>query len=401
MIRNLTFKQLSKKWTCFEDKILELISKEELKVYKKLSKEKQLDQIKKKKLSFPQDVYPKDNCPLEWWYFTGHLEAESKKEKKNKLNEQKDKVKREFGFEFCIFKFNTLAIRITALPLNYFKKGNMFVNHFAISDKTNKKFNYKEGESKDNKYDEKSINIELDQSSIHYDEKNKTFHISANSEFGKIKLKLTPTKIVKHFDNGYIEMYKKPSHRTYYISSTRLNTEGTLSLNNENFQVKGESWFDHQKLNLVHNSPLQGWDWFSVMFDDNTELMLFTLRNKRGLTHQHMGGSYIKKDGKKINIKPKDIKVRVLSTWISPKTRIKYPAAWQLISKKLKLDITIRPEFNQQEIYDLKKTPITYWEGACKVTGTKNNKQVTGKSYVELVGYDQRLITKIIQKNLA
>ena len=31
---------------------------------------------------------------------------------------------------------------------------------------------------------------------------------------------------------------------------------------------------------------------------------------------------------------------------------------------------------------------IVYWEGACKLTGTKNGNGIGGRAYVELVGYD-------------
>jgi len=44
-------------------------------------------------------------------------------------------------------------------------------------------------------------------------------------------------------------------------------------------------------------------------------------------------------------------------------------------------------------------TPLAYWEGACDVQGSKGKKKITGLSYVELVGYDQRFWTKFLQKS--
>jgi hypothetical protein len=32
---------------------------------------------------------------------------------------------------------------------------------------------------------------------------------------------------------------------------------------------------------------------------------------------------------------------------------------------------------------------IIYWEGACEVAGTVANEKISGKAYVELVGYDR------------
>ena len=63
------------------DAILDWIENEEVKVYKKISSKgnNSLDPIKQKKLNFPDALYPLENVPLEWWYFTGHLEDKSKK----------------------------------------------------------------------------------------------------------------------------------------------------------------------------------------------------------------------------------------------------------------------------------------------------------------------------------
>jgi len=38
-----------------------------------------------------------------------------------------------------------------------------------------------------------------------------------------------------------------------------------------------------------------------------------------------------------------------------------------------------------------------YWEGACEVDGIKGSKIISGKSYVELMGYDNRIISELIR----
>ena len=89
--------------------------------------------------------------------------------------------------------------------------------------------------------------------------------------------------------------------------------------------------------------------------------------------------------------------IEVISNWISPNTNISYPSGWKLNVPKLKLNLNITPDVEDQEIKRMFTTPINYWEGACSVIGSKNGKKIKGQSYVELVGYDQRLSTKILQ----
>jgi predicted secreted hydrolase len=44
-----------------------------------------------------------------------------------------------------------------------------------------------------------------------------------------------------------------------------------------------------------------------------------------------------------------------------------------------------------QELYNLRSISTSYWEGSVNVSGTVKGKPVTGKGYVELVGYTQPL----------
>ena len=372
------------------DAFIDWTEKEEIKFYNKLiakSKTK-LDSIKERKLNFPQALYPVENVPLEWWYFTGHLEDKTKKKK--------------LGFEYCIFKFNPLALRFGIFPLSFLRKKPFLTFHCAITDKNNKSFTIFQDSGmvhhQDINYGELNLGIESSNLKLNLNKKTNSFSIGSKSNDINLDLKLTPLKkMVKHYGNGYTVMYSHPEHRTYYLTFSRLKTIGKVKLKGKDYSVSGLSWFDHQKLNLPHGSSLRGWDWFSIMLNDKTELMFFVLRNKQGLVHKFMGGTYIDKNSKTINLSPQDVEIEVISNWISPNTNISYPSGWKLNVPKLKLNLNITPDVEDQEIKRMFTTPINYWEGACSVIGSKNGKKIKGQSYVELVGYDQRLSTKILQ----
>ena len=366
----------------FTDNVLEGLEKSEVKCSQKiLSWEKnkvKLDPINKKDLPFPKSIYPLEKSPVEWWYFTGHLDG-----------------KKSLGFEFCFFKFHPQAFRFGHLPFNLFRKKPFLLLHFAVTDKKTGKFNsYQDsGLVHPQHFSTDKLDLLLNESSLSF---NKSFKIKTKNELAELELNLKPLKkIVKHFDHGYTVMYSPPEHRTYYLTFPRLKTSGKIKLNGKWFKVTGTSWFDHQKTNVPKRSKLKGWDWFSIILNDQTELMFFMLRTKKGLNHTHMGGSYIKKDSKVVNLAPEDAIIKPISRWISKKTKIEYPSGWELKIPKLGLSLVITPTIKNQEMLDF--AAITYWEGACDVVGKKKGKKIKGQSYVELVGYDQRLKTRFLQ----
>jgi len=360
---------------------LDSMEKEEVKFDEYILKEThaaKLDPVRKKKLEYPSVFYPVKNVPLEWWYFTGHLQSGKKR----------------FGFEFCFFKFHPQGLRIGPLPASIFRKEPYLVFHGTITDKENKNFTVYQDSGiidKENiSYD--SVDISLGRTRLRLS-KNK-FIIDAEW----ISLELIPIKkMIKHFEEGYAVMYKYPEHRTYYVTFPRLKVKGKILSNGKENNVTGQAWFDHQKTNMPHKTSLKGWDWFSVMLEDNTELMFFTLRNKKGMDHKFMGGSFIDKNSKKIDLKQNEVFIKHIKFWKSPKTGIIYPSGWIMEIPKLGIKLEIIPCMENQEVDAIKTTPTSYWEGACDVSGTKNGKKIKGQSYVELVGYDNRFVANLIR----
>ena len=53
------------------------------------------------------------------------------------------------------------------------------------------------------------------------------------------------------------------------------------------------------------------------------------------------------------------------------------------------LDLRVVPVIEDQELDTRGTTMIVYWEGACQVSGFSNGNNISGKAYVELVGYDR------------
>jgi len=372
--------------------LLDKLEDKELKIYYNYLKKSniKLDKLEYKKITSNKILNPVKKMPVEWWYFTGHL---------------KDENNNDYGFEYCFFKFHPQSLRIGPLPLSLIKKKPFLVLHFAITDiKNNKYYTFQEsGLIHKNKinYNELSLNLNKSQLILENKIKNKfpRFKIKNKNKKTSINLDLKPIKkLIKHYKTGYLKMYNKPIHKTYYLSFPRIKTKGTIIINNKELKVSGESWFDHQKLNMPHKSPVLGWDWFSIMLDNKTEIMFFTLRDKKGLNHKHMGGTLIKENSKTIDLKQEDVKIINTKTWTSEKTKITYPSEWIFKINKLNLELKIIPTISNQEFNGKITTQIIYWEGSCNVINNKTQKNI-GKAYIELAGYDKRLITKIMKIN--
>ena len=75
------------------------------------------------------------------------------------------------------------------------------------------------------------------------------------------------------------------------------------------------------------------------------------------------------------------------ATWKSPNTGARYPAAWKIAVAPAGLDIAVEPVLPDQELVTEQSTGVIYWEGACRVRGTRAGQPVTGRAYAELTGY--------------
>ncbi|MCA9520907.1 MAG: carotenoid 1,2-hydratase, partial [Myxococcales bacterium] len=194
------------------------------------------------------------------------------------------------------------------------------------------------------------------------------------------KLELEAKKpVVLQYGNG--AMLLGASDPFYYYSYTRMSVSGTLIVDGVEKSVSGTAWMDHQWGALGQN--FDGWDWYSVRLDDNTELMLFRVRGDQHIA----GGTYIHADGSYDEIPPGGFSVDVTGKWHSPHTDSTYPLGWVIKVPQYDLEVTVTPQISDQEFYVSSFGSPKYWEGLCTVVGTRGGQGVSGHAYVELTGY--------------
>jgi predicted secreted hydrolase len=189
---------------------------------------------------------------------------------------------------------------------------------------------------------------------------------------------------VLHNGNGLIPYGL--SGTSYYYSRTRMSIEGTVMDHDQPVQVTGLAWTDHQWGNFL--LPGGGsWDWYSIQLDNNTEMMLYFIRDASGKVTPY--ADYVDPNGESTVLPPTSVNVTILDKWQSPTTGITYPGAW-LVSvddPQLNASLILRPLLQNQELVVTQSTGNVYWEGAVGIEGQSNGQAVSGQGYVELAGY--------------
>ncbi|MGI8787389.1 MAG: lipocalin family protein [Pyrinomonadaceae bacterium] len=330
-------------------------------------------------VSLPRDLAAHKNVQTEWWYYTGHGETNSGKR---------------FGFELVFFKRRTDLDKFSLVPLRLF--GNpIYFAHFALTDSSDKKFRYAHRKSANGFFDlpasasEKHFHLRLGDWSLREAKDAHVLRATIGSDL-VFEATLKPSK--KAVLNGIAKdgvSFKDEGEASRYFSYTRMEMEGDLILNNETEHFNGAAWMDREFGTWTPTENQKGWDWFSIQLSNETELMCYQIRNSAGDASDFSSGTFVAKNGEYTPLGKSDFTIEPTGYWKSPTTNTTYPSGWRLKVPKFKLDLTIAPAMENQELDTRGTTMIIYWEGACEVSGKAGEADVTGRAYVELVGYDR------------
>jgi predicted secreted hydrolase len=331
-------------------------------------------------LRFPEDHGPHCDYRTEWWYYTGNVESSGG---------------RSYAYQLTIFRYQTSPTGETAQwpdPASAWRTNQFYVLHAAVSDIQGNVHLQAEAAARG----------ALALAGAQYRQERTTIFVkSASIEIGpsghklqavapdfSFSLELEPLKPpVRHGREGYTRKGTAPKNASCYYSFTRMLTNGTLSIDGKKMAVTGLSWMDHEFSTAPLQSDLVGWDWFSLQFDNHSELMLYFLRYADGRYHPVSAGTLVDPLGNAVSLTYADVQIKALQTWYSPYSKAAYPSAWQLSVPKLGMQINIHAQMANQEMRTYRTTGVIYWEGSVTVQGQSNGQAVKGKGYVELTGY--------------
>ncbi len=332
------------------------------------------------RFAFPRDHYSHDDYRTEWWYYTGHLRAASGEE---------------YGYQVTFFRSGVVEARDN--PSRWAAK-NLYLAHFAISDIPRKSFRYFERVNRAGLglagASEKQFHVWIGDWQATGD--GTTQRLRAQEDGFAVDLTLVSQKPpVIHGENGISQKGEGRGHASHYYSLTRLTTEGTLTVRGKSFPVSGLSWMDHEFGSTQLNHDQVGWDWFSLQFDDGTELMLYVIRKADGRPDPYSAGTLVEPNGRTVSLKQVDFTVEVLDRWKSSREKGIYPMKWRFKVPTIGLEVTVTPAFSDQELDTAKSTRVIYWEGAVSAEGTNQGRRLGGRGYVEMTGYAEPFRKKL------
>lgn len=311
-------------------------------------------------IAFPRDDGSHDAL-TEWWYYTGHLDSGDDS----------------YGFEFVIFR----SARRGA-PTGY-------ASHFAITDRRGKSFAYDQ-RFRVSVFDTPRDRLDFSVGDWSVAGADGVDRIHASTGRYTLDLNVASRKPpALHGGNGIISF--GAAGDSYYYSRTRMEADGTLITDGALQNVRGVAWMDHQWGNFV--STTGGWDWFSFHLDDGADLTGSIVRDDRGATVLTYG-TYVDPAGRAVHLGSDDFIVSAFAEWRSLRTGAIYPAAWRIRVPSLDVDLESRPIVSDQELDTRATTGVVYWEGAVEAIGRSRGRLVSGRGYVELTGYADRLNRK-------
>ena len=326
---------------------------------------------------FPLDHGPHNDFQTEWWYYTGNLTATDGQR---------------FGYQLTFFRRALLPGQERVERESSWAAEQVYLAHFALSDVDSGKFYFDErlargaaglaGAEGDPAYQVWLEDWRVSQTGIGQ------YALFARGNSFEITLQLEEQKpLVLHGESGYSQKGADPGNASYYISMTRLATAGEVKTEGGSFAVEGLSWMDHEYSTSALDDSQVGWDWFSLQLDDNSEIMVYTLRREDGSIDPFSGGTLIRPDGSTRTVKVDEFAIDAGGSWRSPHSGAVYPAGWQLNIPSEGISLQIEPLLADQEL----RVSFIYWEGAVRASGTAGGRNVTGFGYVELTGYAQSM----------
>ena len=323
--------------------------------------------------TFPQDFGVHEDFRTEWWYYTGNLQTPEG---------------RHFGFELTIFRVGLLPPTAELPGDSLWYDRNVYFAHFALSDIANKKFYAYERYSRPGPglagAQGDPYRVWLEDWNI-TEQSSGVYRLKAVQEAVGLELTLTDEMgVVLHGENGYSRKGEAASNASYYYSQPRLRAEGFVKVEEEQYQVNGLAWKDHEFSTAELDENQIGWDWFSLQFEDGSALMLFQLRERDGGISASSSGTFISADGNPQSIRNTDFAITVLDKWRSPHTEGVYPSGWEIQLDKPDCLLQVQPWIADQELVF---PAVAYWEGAVHFEGTCNGIMSRGNGYVELTGY--------------
>ncbi|MEX2367152.1 MAG: lipocalin-like domain-containing protein [Pseudohongiellaceae bacterium] len=318
--------------------------------------------------SFPADHGLHPGFRNEWWYLTGNLETATG---------------RRFAYQVTFFS-NALTppIDTAVAPESAWHSERIWMAHVGLTDVAAGEHQAEERFSRENPG---LAGAQLDPFRVWLENWQLTstgndfpWQLQVEAEQFAIDLTLLAEKApVLQGENGFSRKSAAPGNASYYYSLTRLQTTGTIHSGGQVFRVSGASWLDREWSTSVLADDQSGWDWFSLQFNDGSELMYYRLRDLQGQSHPFSLGNRTDQSADQTLIRPEAIRLQELNDWRSP-SGISYTTRWQMDYREQSWIIQAVLDDQWMDV------SVDYWEGAVDILDPDSG-AVLGHGFLEMV----------------
>ncbi len=321
----------------------------------------------------PADQANHSDYKVEWWYYTGNLDAADG---------------RRFGYQLTFFR---VGVDREPATRSRWAVRDLFMAHFAISDIDSRTYRFAERLNRSGPgwagaasgayrvWNERWLATAESPSTHHL--------VAADAQFGIDVTVDQDRPAVLHGRNGYSQKGADPGNASHYYSFTRMTTMGTIVLGGRAIPVSGLSWMDHEFGTSFLEPQQRGWDWLALQLDDGRDLMVYQLRRADGGVDPHSSATLVEPDGRATTMRATDFSLQPGRTWTSRASGATYPVAWRVRVPSAGADLQVAAALDDQELRARGSSGVTYWEGAIDVRGQMRGRDVKGRGYLEMTGY--------------
>lgn len=327
--------------------------------------------------AFPRDHGPHEAFKTEWWYFTGNLAGPNGER---------------FGYQLTFFRQGIRPPSARGDTSSRFVIDDLKFAHFAMSDPGSGRFRAVQKTSR-GAFGEAGFGAPGKLAWIEnwsLTTRDDGWHIEAADGDAVLSLDLRSEKPwAIHGENGVSQKADGEGRASHYYSGTRLKSSGRLVLAKREVAVAGTSWFDHEWASNSLTPEQIGWNWFSIHFNDGTELMLYQMRLRDGAIDPQSSGTFIAADGSTQHLNRTTYSLTPTRWWTSKATGGRYPVGWKIEVPSLSLTAEVTTPLDAQELV---LSPVAYWEGMIDIRAQRAGKSLHGEGYLELTGYAGALV---------
>lgn len=334
-------------------------------------------------LIFPRDHGSHPELRTEWWYITGHLQAQGKP----------------WGFQLTFFRSRVDG---TQQLQSAFAAKQLLFAHAAITDVQGQRLLHDQRIARAGfgvaQASEADTHIRLQDWMLERSDTARgkpgfmtsryTTQI-AGSEFGLDLVFDSTQPVLLQGQQGLSRKGPAAEQASYYYSQPQLTVGGHLTAAGRRMAVtpgSGHAWMDHEWSEALLHPEAQGWDWIGMNLHDGSTLTAFRLRRSDG-SALWAGGSW-RAPGQPVQVfDAQSVVFTPRRWWTSPRSGARYPVQWQVQTPAGAFEV--HTLLDNQELDSSGSTGAIYWEGLSDLVAPTGRS--VGRGYLEMTGYAKPL----------